>query len=228
MAQDPAFLFYYQDFLVGTTFMNYEERGAYITLLCFQAAKGSLSEADILKKIPSHIWQAICGKFVCKDGRYLNERLAKEITKRQLYCQNRRDNLHMGKHMAKHMKGAMTAHMENENENNNYKNNVNINNDSILNNVNVNSNNIIKRFPEFWRSYPKPIGEAIALMTFRATVKTEQDFKDLMIALNNYKASEEYKKGFIKNGNTWIEDWRGWLAMPPKKESALSKYEVKR
>ena len=94
--------------------MNFEERGAYITLLCFQAAKGPLSETDILKKIPSPIWQAICCKFICKDGLYTNERLTKEIEKRQLYCENRRNNLHMGKHMKKHMKGAMTAHMEDE------------------------------------------------------------------------------------------------------------------
>ena len=114
MAKDPAFLFYYQDFLVGTSFMTLEEIGAYIKLLCFQAAKGPLSETDILKKIPPSIWQAICCKFVCKNGLYLNERLVKEIEKRQLYCENRRNNLHMKKHMKKHMNGAMTAHMEDE------------------------------------------------------------------------------------------------------------------
>src|SRR3990167_8377881 len=117
MAKDPAFLFYFQDFLVGTSFMTLEEIGAYIKLLCFQAAKGPLSEVDILKKIPTPIWQAICCKFVCKDGMYVNERLFKEIEKRQLYCENRRNNLHMGKHMKKHMKGAMTAHMEDEDVN---------------------------------------------------------------------------------------------------------------
>ncbi len=63
MAKDPAFLFYYQDFLVGTTFMTLEERGAYITLLCYLADKGKITLPEILKIIPEHIWSAICCKF---------------------------------------------------------------------------------------------------------------------------------------------------------------------
>lgn len=189
--------------------MNLEEKGAYITLLCFQAAKGPLSEADILKKIPTPIWQAICCKFVCKDGLYQNERLAKEIIKRKLYCENRRSNLHMKKHMDKHMKGSMTSHMENEN-------------------INSNNKGVVKggRFEEFWAAYPRQVGMQMALMTYMATIKTDKDFEDLMLALKNYKASKDVKGGFIMNGDKWIEDWRGWLGQKPK-SSLLAKYEVK-
>jgi uncharacterized protein YdaU (DUF1376 family) len=73
------------------------------------------------------------------------------------------------------------------------------------------------RFMEFWSLYPKPVGMGMAQMTFRATIKTDKDFEDLKTALKNYLASEEVKKGMIKNGSNWIEDWRGWLVIGQKK-----------
>ena len=85
MAKDPAFLFYYQDFIVGTTFMTLEERGAYITLLCFLADKEGITEEDVLKIIPEPIWKAICKKFKQKDGLFYNQRLSDEIEKRRKF-----------------------------------------------------------------------------------------------------------------------------------------------
>jgi hypothetical protein len=113
MAKDPAFLFYYQDFLVGTTFMTLEERGAYITLLCYLADKGKITLPEILKIIPEHIWSAICCKFKNEGEYYFNSRLQEEIEKRKKFTESRRKNLHKESHMDDHMK----AHMENENEN---------------------------------------------------------------------------------------------------------------
>ena len=92
MAKDPAFLFYYQDFLVGTTFMTLEEKGAYITLLCHLADKGSLPEEQILKVVPLTIWHAIKSKFKKDDKGFFNERLNEEVSKRKGFCQSRRDN----------------------------------------------------------------------------------------------------------------------------------------
>lgn len=133
MAKDPAFLFYYQDFLVGVSFMTLEEIGAYIKLLCFQADRGPLSEQEILKKIPDNIWHAICDKFEKgPDGRFYNKRMAVEIEKRRLYTESRKNNLHKVKHMDSHMARHMTPHMENENDN-----------------VNINS---IKEFMEYFNS----------------------------------------------------------------------------
>ena len=116
MGKDPAFLFYYQDFLVGTSFMTLEETGAYIKLLCFQAAKGHLSEEAILKKIPAPIWQSICCNFKKDNNGFFNDRLEQEIQKRRLFTESRRKNLHMDKHMVKHMDRVLTPHMENENK----------------------------------------------------------------------------------------------------------------
>jgi len=110
--KDPAFLFYFQDFLVGTSFMTLEEIGAYIKILCFQADRGPLREQDILKKIPAPIWNAICCKFKKDKDTYFNARLQEEVAKRKNYTESRRKNLHMGKHMKPHM----NKHMENVNE----------------------------------------------------------------------------------------------------------------
>jgi hypothetical protein len=71
-------------------------------------------------------------------------------------------------------------------------------------------------FDDFWKEYPKKVGMSMAIQTYLATVKTDKDHEDLMSALVNYKSSEEFKKGFIKNGSNWIEDWRGWV--PVKKQ----------
>jgi uncharacterized protein YdaU (DUF1376 family) len=42
MAKDPAFLFYPSDFLTGTMFMNNEQIGIYIRLLCSQHQHGGV------------------------------------------------------------------------------------------------------------------------------------------------------------------------------------------
>lgn len=78
-----------------------------------------------------------------------------------------------------------------------------------------------ERFNEFWALYPKQVGMSMALVTFRATVKTDKDFEDLKTALKNYMASDEVKKNFIKNGDRWLEDWRGWLNIRSKIEYRL-------
>ena len=102
--------------------MTLEEVGAYIKLLCFQADRGPLTEKDILKKIPTPIWEAIRCKFKNENGVFFNERLVKEVDKRRAFTASRRKNLHM----ESHMEGAMTPHMENENENRNKNKDNNI------------------------------------------------------------------------------------------------------
>ena len=92
MGKDPAFLFYYQDFLVGTSCMTLEETGAYIKLLCFQADKGELDEKDILKKIPIELWKSVKDKFQENNGKFFNKRLNEEVNKRKAYTESRRQS----------------------------------------------------------------------------------------------------------------------------------------
>jgi len=94
MAKDPAFLFYYQDFLVGTDYLTNEEAGAYIRCLCHQAHKDKISE-NHMKKIckKQSVQDAIAEKFVSDgNGNLFNERLKLEVDKRRAYSESRRIN----------------------------------------------------------------------------------------------------------------------------------------
>ena len=120
MAKDPAFLFYYQDFLVGTHFMSYEEIGAYVRILCHQADKGKLSEGEI-KEIcgPVGFTSKIVSKFE-KDGSglYYNERLRLEVNKRKSFCKSRRLS-RLSALRTNNVRHTYDRRMEDENENEN-------------------------------------------------------------------------------------------------------------
>jgi len=78
MAKDPAFLFYPQDFLTGTTFFNNTQKGIYITLLCAQHQMGGIIDKKSFLGIVGED-DLIKGKFTeCEHGFY-NERLIKEM-----------------------------------------------------------------------------------------------------------------------------------------------------
>ena len=118
MAKDPAFLFYYQDFLVGTQFMSHAEKGAYISILCHLADKGPLPESHI-KIICGDVGltENIRGKLTQQnDGNFHQKRLSYEVLKRKNYSKSRRNNRLKKKDM-KNICKSYVRHMENENEN---------------------------------------------------------------------------------------------------------------
>jgi hypothetical protein len=123
MAQDPAFLFYYQDFLVGTDDMDNDEVGAYIRCLCHQAAKGSISEKHMMKIcLRQDVFNSVSQKFErSEDGSFFNQRLASEIDKRKAFAESRRNNRLKKTYDKQVSKTSETyvEHMENENENEN-------------------------------------------------------------------------------------------------------------
>lgn len=117
MAKDPAFLFYYQDFLVGTDHMTLGQIGLYIRLLCHQANRGSIRKSHIDAHMATHMAShedvhIVLEKFKTdlSTGEYYNERLKQEMLKRTEYTASRIKNLNS-------KKNHMVAHMENENEN---------------------------------------------------------------------------------------------------------------
>lgn len=119
MAKDPAFLFYYQDFLVGTDDFKNEEVGAYIRCLCIQAAKGGISENHMKKICESpQIQNVIKKKFIWyqDEGVFRNDRLSEEIEKRRKYCESRSNNKKGKKHI-KITSKSYDQHMEDEDEN---------------------------------------------------------------------------------------------------------------
>ena len=102
--------------------MTFEERGAYITILCYLADKGSLSEDDVKKIVPDNVWEKVSKKFEINNGLISNKRLAEEVEKRKRFTESRRANANAS---AKHMHKHMHKHMENVNENRNRNKDVN-------------------------------------------------------------------------------------------------------
>ena len=118
MAKDPAFLFYSSDFLTGTMFMDNDQVGKFIRLMCAQHQKGRLTEKDMLKICGTHD-DDIFSKFAIDEaGMYYNERLEQEVVKRKAYSESRRNN-RKKKEDVNNTSESYDSHMENENENEN-------------------------------------------------------------------------------------------------------------
>lgn len=116
-SKDPAVLLYTQDLLVGMEFMTWDQRGAYVTLLCLQHNHGHLPQEDIDSKIPAELWVKIKKKFIQdKEGNFYNSRMEKESLKRKNYVSSRILNRTKSKcYTIEHM----SAHMEDIDENEN-------------------------------------------------------------------------------------------------------------
>lgn len=68
-----------------------------------------------------------------------------------------------------------------------------------------------KNFDVIWNLYPRRIGKKAAVRYYKASVKTEQDYFNMLQALENYLKSDTVKKGFIQNGSTWFNNWKDWI-----------------
>jgi uncharacterized protein YdaU (DUF1376 family) len=79
--KDPAFLFYSQDFITGTMFMNDECVGKYIRLLCVQHQHGGSIPSDVFESITAG-FPIVSGKFEKGDNGYFNIRLMNEMMTR--------------------------------------------------------------------------------------------------------------------------------------------------
>jgi hypothetical protein len=198
--KDPAFLFYYQDFLVGTDDMTNEEVGAYIRCLCHQASKGSISEKHMIKICSSHdIHNAIKSKFkVLPDGTLANERLSEEVKKRAAYAESRRNNRRKintsTQNSSNNISSSYVQHMENENENEN---------EDVIE-VKVES-----------RKFKKP--EAIDVLNYMAELNQRAGGKwqDSKVVLEAQKFFDFYTSNGWKVGRNSMKDWqataRNWM-----------------
>lgn len=71
-----------------------------------------------------------------------------------------------------------------------------------------------EQFEILWKKYPNKDGRKAAWKHFKASVKNEENFGIINTALNNYLESDKVKKGYIKNGSTWFNNWRDWVNKP--------------
>lgn len=84
--KDPAFLFYSRDWLTGTSFFTFEQKGKYIDLLCAQHDHGHLSEKQISVICRGEIDEEVMAKFECdEDQKWFNAKLDDEIRRRKDY-----------------------------------------------------------------------------------------------------------------------------------------------
>ncbi len=95
MTNDPAFLFYYSDWLVSTQFMSRVVKGCYIDILAHQADKWELSLEDIKAICGTAFkmsWKELQKKFVEDKGMYYNQKLRDIVIKRKKFSESRRRN----------------------------------------------------------------------------------------------------------------------------------------
>ena len=155
MAKDSAFLFYPNDWLGGTMGMTFEEKGAYMELLMMQFNRGHMT-THMIGQTVGQLWDNIKDKFVQDDeGRWYNERLEEEKSKRKKFVKSRNNNLSGKNQYTKqeekesgHMGGHMTSHMENENE---------IRNDGVSKDIEARKKNFYKQIAEYSDKYHKDI-----------------------------------------------------------------------
>ena len=217
MSKDPAFLFYSSDFLTGTMFMDNEQVGKFIRLMCAQHQKGRLSEKDMLKICITHD-EDIFSKFERDEaGLYFNTRLEEEVDKRKAYSESRRNNRKKKEDII-NTSNSYVQHMENENE-------IEIDNESI------NRNTIIKEgFEKVWNQYGKVGSRKVAFERFKRLSQSDQDkvldnvpkfVKNHVDAkkiefiphMSTYLSQERYNDQLpyqqsVENKSSWIEQFR--------------------
>jgi hypothetical protein len=80
-----------------------------------------------------------------------------------------------------------------------------------------------------WEKYPNKQGRKEAQRHYNATVKTEEDFKDICTAMSNYIAFIENPDTYqgYKHGATWFNNWQDWITFvpPPEKIQPVKKSE---
>ena len=189
MSKDPAFLFYSSDFLTGTMFMDNEQVGKFIRLICAQHQKGRLTEKDMLKICGTHD-EDIFSKFAQdSDGLYYNERLEQEVNKRKAYSESRRNNRKKKEDM-NNISKTYVKHMENENENENINVNTNVKSKRFvkpsIDEIAVymeerNMNNVSQKFYDFYEAKGWMIGKN-HMKDWKAAVRTWES--------NNQKTSQ--------------------------------------
>ena len=126
MSNDPAFLFYPNDYIGGTMGMTFEEKGAYMEILMMQFNRGRMT-TDMIGQTVGQLWDKIQVKFTQDDkGLWYNERLENEQTKRKNYTESRRNNASGVNQYSKkedsetgHVSGHTEGRMEDVNRNEN-------------------------------------------------------------------------------------------------------------
>ena len=183
--KNPAVLWYPSDFIASTIFWNNEQCGAYIRLLNYQFTLGHLSMEQI-QQITTD--KTVLSKFIeDENGLYYNQRLEKEIEKRQKYSESRSKNkLGKTKTSDKDMNNISKTydyHMGNEN--------VNIN---IIDYFNNNIHMIVQKEYEELTNWEKDFNDEMIIKAIdEAILHNGKSMSYISSILRNWK-EKGYKK----------------------------------
>jgi hypothetical protein len=206
MAKDPAFLFYSSDFLNGVADLTMEERGQFITLLCLQHQKGTLTDKTIRLSLGS-VSVDVLSKFLKdKDGNFYNERLSEEIEKRIQFTESRRNNGSKGgrpKNNTKPLGLAKHNLMEDVNENENED-------------ININKSKCT--FEEVY--------EYMAIRIGKENAKLEAEKFVNYYTSNGWKVGKNPMKSWTHAVNNWITNTKQYAKGTTNNKPKLNKHEL--
>jgi hypothetical protein len=206
MAKDPAFLFYSSDFLNGVADLTMEERGQFITLLCLQHQKGTLTDKTIRLSLGSVSVDVLSKFSKDKDGNYFNERLSEEIEKRIQFTESRRNNGSKGgrpKNNTKPLGLAKHNLMEDVNENENEDININ------------------KSKCTFDQVY-----EYMAIRIGKENAKLEAEKFVNYYTSNGWKVGKNPMKSWGAAANNWITNSKQYAKGTTNNQRKLDKHEL--
>jgi hypothetical protein len=206
MAKDPAFLFYSSDFLNGVADLTMEERGQFITLLCLQHQKGTLTDKTIRLCLGS-VSVDVLSKFTKdKQGNYFNERLNEEIEKRIQFTESRRNNGSKGGRPKNNTKPlGLAKHNLMEDVNENEDEDVNINKSKCS-------------FEEVYEYM------AIRIGTEQAKVEAEK-FVNYYTS-NGWRVGKNPMKSWTHAVNNWITNAKQYAKGTSNNQRKLDKHEL--
>jgi uncharacterized protein YdaU (DUF1376 family) len=206
MAKDPAFLFYSSDFLNGVADLTMEERGQFITLLCLQHQKGTLTDKTIRLSLGS-VSVDVLSKFLKdKDGNFYNERLSEEIEKRIQFTESRRNNGSKGgrpKNNTKPLGLAKHNLMEDVNENENE-------------NIIINKSKCT--FEQVYEYMSLRIGKEVAKIEAEKFVNYYES--------NGWKVGKNPMKSWGAAANNWITNTKQYAKGTTNNQRKLDKHEL--
>ena len=214
MTKDPAFLFYYQDFAYGTRRMTFEEKGAYIELLCEQADRGHLPLPYIKKILQDRLdlWETIQSKFKKDDqDLFYNQVLEDHQIKRKTYSESRRKNI-AKRYAATHV-ATQSLHNSLHTPDSEQPCVERMKDHMVNENVNVNGNtNVIKK--EAFR-FTKPAIEEVLDYADKNDLKMDcQEFYD------------HYESNGWRVGNNPMKDWKASARNWARRDSNRGKSEM--
>jgi hypothetical protein len=206
MAKDPAFLFYSSDFLNGVADLTMEERGQFITLLCLQHQKGTLTDKTIRLSLGSVSVDVLSKFSKDKDGNFYNDRLSEEIEKRIQFTESRRNN------------GSKGGRPKNNTKP------LGLPKDNLMEDVNENENediNINKRKCTFEQVY-----EYMSLRIGTNQAKIEAEKFVNYYESNGWKVGKNPMKSWGAAANNWITNTKQYAKGTTNNQRKLDKNEL--